>query len=127
MTLESELIETMARAMWIARGGLGRIWDECKTHPPKEGSELYNSVVLTWDQAKAALSAHSAFLAERGLKVVWREATRHQIKVMKGAVKRYNKSLGHGESASSEAFPTIYYESGVVAAPDLFAEAPDAR
>lgn len=117
MTLKSELIEALKLA--ILKAWAPQCTDCTPDYPAGCG--------CAQDAAEAALDTYSAFLAERGLKVVGREATRHQIKVMKGAVKRYNKSLGHGESASSEAFPTIYYESGVVAAPDLFAEAPDAR
>lgn len=126
MSLKSELIEAMANEVLKKLKSEDSLWSYCS----KTGKIRSVDLDGTFDVKSllaSALSAHSAFLAERGLKVVGREATRHQIKVMKGAVKRYNKSLGHGESASSEAFPTIYYESGVVAAPDLFAEAPDAR
>ena len=97
MSLKSELIEAMAEAVTL--------------HTSHKQVALLGASVM--------LSAHSAFLSVRGLKVVGREATIGMV------VDGLNAQEGEHIDGTPTGLADIW-QVMLDAAPDLFAEAPDA-
>ena len=117
MTLKTELIEAMAKAMCDAQTGSGSWLRANETE------------INYWRfQAGNALSAHSAFLTERGLKVVPLVATGDMEVKGGGIVEReFNESDWEDAKEMAECLSLRpVWHAMLDAAPDLFAETPDA-
>ena len=83
MTARKQAIDAMAAAMWIARGGVPRIWAEYLHTPPVPGSEMETVVQHIRRAATAALDALCALSREPG--AAWRIVPSEATKAMKDA------------------------------------------